>query len=444
MEKKGDEDTVTVLDALSPALKYEAMLKECGGPGPTEDKMILVFKVLDQIMPHLGVFTKLMKMCRDEIFEAIYSDQYTAGKADDPTRYIQKIPYFILVKRVYDERDERNDNLEEQLNMVKKRLFSKQKDCEEASDLIEKLSQEITELKANIGNLESDLEERAKDIYELGKTLDSEIETKTKMEKDLCCDIAELKEDLEDSQADNTYHKQYKTGYDDLQQGFYEFSNLEQFIPPKKKRSAIATKRAHLVSGIENCAKIEEQFLVLQNGNIEEFDKFMEQHRAELSEQHGADAGRELDDLDIDQADQQLQMMEERFKKSMVDITTELQLIKQHSSGLMEQLQILEENKPAPKKKKKKLESRPMTQESSLSQGLDDDEEEPSTDPFIIQKESSVSLRRCCTHPTIMGRLTTSSKGRCSAPAAVKRPCSVHIRYCSRTTCFLCHSTSPT
>jgi len=50
------------------ALKYEAMLKECGGPGPTEDKMILVFKVLDQIIPHTGMFMKLMQMCRDEIF----------------------------------------------------------------------------------------------------------------------------------------------------------------------------------------------------------------------------------------------------------------------------------------------------------------------------------------------------------------------------------------
>ena len=52
------------------AAKYKQMLLEtgCGEPGPNEEKMILVFKVLDQILPHLGVFVEVMKLCRDEIF----------------------------------------------------------------------------------------------------------------------------------------------------------------------------------------------------------------------------------------------------------------------------------------------------------------------------------------------------------------------------------------
>lgn len=48
--------------------KYEAMLMEMGGPGPTEDKMILVFQTLDKLIPNLGVFTRVMELCRGQLF----------------------------------------------------------------------------------------------------------------------------------------------------------------------------------------------------------------------------------------------------------------------------------------------------------------------------------------------------------------------------------------
>ena len=50
------------------ASKYEAMLLERGGVGLNEDKTSLVFQILDQIVPHLGVFVQVMKSCRDELF----------------------------------------------------------------------------------------------------------------------------------------------------------------------------------------------------------------------------------------------------------------------------------------------------------------------------------------------------------------------------------------
>lgn len=54
------------------------------------------------------------------VSEAVYSDQYTAGAADnEPSQCIQRVPYFTLVRTVYDERDERNEKLTEQLDIVK-------------------------------------------------------------------------------------------------------------------------------------------------------------------------------------------------------------------------------------------------------------------------------------------------------------------------------------
>ena len=59
--------------------------------------------------------------------EAIYSDELT-GVTDSSGEsegggLIQRLPYFILVKRVYDERHEQMEELKEQLDIVKKRSF---------------------------------------------------------------------------------------------------------------------------------------------------------------------------------------------------------------------------------------------------------------------------------------------------------------------------------
>ncbi len=57
----------------------------------------------------------------------MYSDQYTGsqleGAASEAARFIQRIPFFTLVKRVYDERDETAEELRDQLDAVKKRYI---------------------------------------------------------------------------------------------------------------------------------------------------------------------------------------------------------------------------------------------------------------------------------------------------------------------------------
>ncbi len=50
------------------AKKYEAILLEKVGTGLTEERILLVFRILDQVLPQLGVFSKVVKKMRDEIF----------------------------------------------------------------------------------------------------------------------------------------------------------------------------------------------------------------------------------------------------------------------------------------------------------------------------------------------------------------------------------------
>ena len=50
----------------------------------------------------------------------MYSDQYTGSdKENKKKQYIQRLPFFTLVKRVYDERDEVNEQLKGQMETVK-------------------------------------------------------------------------------------------------------------------------------------------------------------------------------------------------------------------------------------------------------------------------------------------------------------------------------------
>jgi len=50
--------------------KFEALLLDKGGlgTGPTEGKTIATFQVLDRIIPHLGIFVEITRLCRNEIF----------------------------------------------------------------------------------------------------------------------------------------------------------------------------------------------------------------------------------------------------------------------------------------------------------------------------------------------------------------------------------------
>ena len=52
----------------SAATKYEVMLLEKGRERPSEDGVVLVFRLLDELIPHLGVYTRLISLARDELF----------------------------------------------------------------------------------------------------------------------------------------------------------------------------------------------------------------------------------------------------------------------------------------------------------------------------------------------------------------------------------------
>ncbi|XP_041369445.1 uncharacterized protein LOC121383457 [Gigantopelta aegis] len=386
MEKK-------ILTGHSPVNQYELLTLEQSKQGVTEERMILAFQAFDELVPQLGVFSRIFQKLRDDFFAAVYSDELTSSENKDEKEeeYIQRIPYFVLVKRVYSERHETGEELKEQLDVVKERLFDKHKQLEESQKEVSELHQQITELNQQIKELEKVVANREKEIVRLQGVLQATVAKAADKQHHLDCTILELKDDVAEATAQIEFLSKFKKGYDDLYNAFVEYPEDEYGEPKQKMKAVVSTKRANLISNIKNCQKLEEQILTVMNITLEEFEQSLESHKAELEEKVMHDditeTEIEIQEIEIDQADQQLQEVQERFKHTVGDLMTELELLRQHNTMLMEQLQTLEENRPSiPTKKESKKNS--AKQDSILSVGLgdDDDDDDAMVDPFIPQE----------------------------------------------------------
>ena len=101
--------------------------------------------------------------------EAVYSDQYTgkqhdAHDDDNDDGFIQRVPYFTLIRRVYRDRDDKSEQLTQQLETVKETLFEKQKQYEDSLEKVAELEVSIGNLKSMITDLKKNTKGRKQEI----------------------------------------------------------------------------------------------------------------------------------------------------------------------------------------------------------------------------------------------------------------------------------------
>ncbi|XP_046362334.2 uncharacterized protein LOC124139364 [Haliotis rufescens] len=385
------------MDGHSPVNKYDLLSLEHSSL--TEERMILAFQALDELVPQLGIFTRIFRKLRDDFFEAVYSEELTGSsekEEEEEARYIQRIPYFLLVQRVYKERHAQGDELKEQLDVVKERLFGKHQQLEESLSMVSELQTLVDDLTAKISDLENNVAEKKIEIASLEQKLDTTRLAADVMQDRLEADIHHLEDVLNEAKKETDFLSKFKKGYDDLYDAFLEKTDEEEEDTKPKKRAVISTKRANLISQIECCSKLEQQLLTVLNTSMEEFDHFLEEHKEELESkvttEDMTEAEFEIQEMEIEDADQQLQTVQERFQVTIGEMMTELGLLRQHNTMLMEQLQTLEENMPPSPSKKEHKSNRlgietGTKRDSILSAGLGEgDMEETMTDPFIPQE----------------------------------------------------------
>ncbi|PVD30283.1 hypothetical protein C0Q70_09547 [Pomacea canaliculata] len=382
--------------------KYDLMVLEHGATGLTEERMVLAFQVLDELIPQLGLYSRIFTKLREDLFKAVYSGELT-GVVEEGTdnksvcgeSYIQRLPYFVLVKRTHDKQNEQIEELKEQLDIVKKRLFDKHKQFEESQEKTAKLQEQIDHLNKVENELQQIISEKDAEICRIGQEMEKNWNNAENMQHQLECDIADLKDSLIEAKQEIEYLSQFKKGYDDM---YYAFTDKDQESDEdnsakKNPQTIIASKREYLIGDVHSANHMEEQILSVMNTAMEEFDKFLESHKQALEEKvitaDMTDAEMDLQEMELDDADQELEVVQLRFESTIRAMLSELDLLHKHNNMMMEQLQMLEETNPSLAKNKNVEHvkfSSGKNNESILWAGLDEDDGKHNTaDPYIPQ-----------------------------------------------------------
>ena len=82
---------------------------------------------------------RVIKMIRDELYDAVYSDEYTSNHAALPMR----VPYAILVNRLRTARNLQAENAITEREKLRKRMMETEKQLQSANAQIEKLQSEL-------------------------------------------------------------------------------------------------------------------------------------------------------------------------------------------------------------------------------------------------------------------------------------------------------------
>lgn len=357
------------MDGTSPATNFKVRLMEIQQretQGLSEDRAQAIFSVFDEVLPQLGVYQQVVRMVRDELFETVYSKQYTSSrvkyspydvatnipseKRQEETKYIQRVPYFTLVQKVFKQRHEEAVQLREDVAVLKKRLFDKTQQYDSAVVVVANQKTGIQQLEANlvekghnIETLKAEIERLNEEIEDLKFDAETEQGKLKSQRRQLQRKIAELEKEVE-------FLNGYKKGYDALEEAFLFKTDEDKFSAGSRRRKPIvANKKTHLLTNFEAAKKLEKQLLMVQNQTIDDFDSFMESHRKELEDKVLRDpsqtefsSGYDAEDIMLEQLDMELSTAQESFQQTIEALSNELEMIRNHKDAIEQQLDEVE------------------------------------------------------------------------------------------------------
>ena len=309
-----------VLSSRSPATKYEIMLLEDTSLAtekcPNESHMTTCFKVFDEVLPQLGVYRQLMGMLRDELYQAVYSNEYTTippKKARSKTPVIERVPYFVLVNRVFTERDENVESLKEIVSKLEASLGEKHESLKECNALVDDLRSKLRERRDETFKMQMELENRELEKRKMKADIECEAKLKQSMKEMYEQQLSKLRKELSETKDVVQFLEKYKKGYDDLEEAFIETPGLNK----RPLKPAVLTKKAKIVQEIASAKLLEDQLLAMRNTMIEEYDTYLEDHKVEprngedVSLSATSDAY-ELENEELMKQAEELQQIEER------------------------------------------------------------------------------------------------------------------------------------
>ncbi|XP_048465036.1 uncharacterized protein LOC109911229 [Rhincodon typus] len=232
-------DSNVILGTISPANQYLVRLiedkKELSFKKPTEERMNLVFQVLDDLLPQMGIFTRILKL-RDELYAGIYSTKITGSSALESrmAAAITRAPYFSLFHQLQEKRNEKAQDVCTELKNLREILLQKEQDQIDLQQSVAELKESNKVLEDHITFLNETVHEKteaAKRLRQDYRVLQEEVAKQTRYCEET---ITDLKAMLQITKAEVASLNQYKKIYEELQEGF-------QYPIEIKKKIAFAT-----------------------------------------------------------------------------------------------------------------------------------------------------------------------------------------------------------
>lgn len=347
------------LSSRSPATRYEVLLVEdYSKKGLCEEQMATCFHVFDEVIQCVGVYKIVLNMLRDKLYDAVYSNEYTTvppKKTMSKTSYIQRIPYFVLVNRIFEERDKTADELRANITALENNLNEKGKQLDECNQSNRELRKSLKESSDKIYEMEIELENKSLEQRKLEASIQYEQLTQQATKDRYERRISGLKNELTQAKDRNNFLEKFKEGYDSLEAAFNDSVTIDK----NPQKPVVLTRKAQIIQEIASAKLLEEQLLTMQNTVIEEFDSYLEETKATPNSNVDLKSNGSRSNLRVTPDDEyearvkqeeNLHKIKMRFKKSIDDVKNEFQLIEIQKSSLEDQLAQLEEEANAVEK----------------------------------------------------------------------------------------------
>ena len=297
----------------------------------------------------LGQYKRIMKMIRDQIYEAVFSRQYTVDiESEVPgtttslakipkNASLQRVPYFDILNKLVDERNSRAEIAEEQVKQLK--------------SIVEELNGEIGTFKANIADLQSSISGQHEQIQGLQRNLLSKEKQNNELDIELRYEQEKMKrkeanfensiENLNKQLGQQTSKvnelSHYKKCHDEVQEDFRD----PTVFSPTSRKGLFSAKEQTLRKDISEGTALEKQLLLLRNTCIDEYDQFLEKWNTKEQEKSVSS------ELHIEQpsTDEEREKCERAFVNMISNIENELAQNLMHLSILKSDLEKLNERK---------------------------------------------------------------------------------------------------
>ncbi|KAI8927690.1 hypothetical protein BC831DRAFT_451272 [Entophlyctis helioformis] len=322
------QERLTRITPRSQALIYEIQLKEvfdANQKSPSRERVNCCFRILEDLVNHAGTFSTILAVVKDELQRSVFSNGLTSSTKEP---FVERIPFFSLVDRIDDIRATEAQHTFETINDLAQKVKFRDHDLQILYKKNLALKQDISDheshqvkLKEEITRLEGDIQRFERERHEIRMTFMREHEQLKK-------DIEQLQSNL--AQSNNIIEKltMFKAAYN-------EESDAEKLEDDQKikKHDFVVDSKGMLVYDLYQAKQLERQFAEILDFQLDDFEANLAQIRKKHEIMQGV-TNNSQSPPDPEALESEVQDLRAGFKTRMLELLSELGLLRDHIGGL--------------------------------------------------------------------------------------------------------------